>query len=101
MAIQIQRTVDLDLNGETRQHSSTSKLIYGVPELIAYASSVMTLETGDVIATGTPAGVGALADGDVVTVTISRVGSLRVVVSGAGAIRHEDRPGPRTALRRG
>jgi 2-keto-4-pentenoate hydratase/2-oxohepta-3-ene-1,7-dioic acid hydratase in catechol pathway len=95
---------DLDLrltvNGQTRQHSSTSRLIYGVPELIAYASSVMTLEPGDVIATGTPAGVGPITDGDTVEVTIEKIGSLRVVVSGASGIPYADRPGPRTALRR-
>jgi 2-keto-4-pentenoate hydratase/2-oxohepta-3-ene-1,7-dioic acid hydratase in catechol pathway len=95
---------DLDLhltvNGQTRQHSSTSKLIYGVPELIAYASSVMTLEPGDVIATGTPAGVGPIIDGDTVEVSIERIGSLRVMVSATNAIPYGDRPGPRTALRR-
>jgi 2-keto-4-pentenoate hydratase/2-oxohepta-3-ene-1,7-dioic acid hydratase in catechol pathway len=95
---------DLDLrltvNGEERQHSSTSKLIYGIAELIAYASSVMTLEPGDVIASGTPAGVGPLADGDVVRVEVERVGALEVSVSAASAIAYADRPGPRTALRR-
>jgi len=95
---------DLDLrltvNGEERQHSSTAKMIYGVPELIAYASSVMTLEPGDVIATGTPSGVGPIVDGDEVELVIERVGSLRVRVSDSGAIAHADRPGPRTALRR-
>lgn len=90
----------LTVNDEERQHSSTSKLIYGIPELIAYASSVMTLEPGDVIATGTPSGVGPIADGDVVVVEIDRVGSLRVSVSDVAAIPHADRPGPRTALRR-
>tara|TARA_R110002020_G_scaffold65413_23_gene172844 strand:- start:2666 stop:3538 length:873 start_codon:yes stop_codon:yes gene_type:complete len=90
----------LDVNGESKQDSTTSKLIYGVPELIAYASSVVTLEPGDVIATGTPAGVGPLADGDVVTLDIESVGSLRATVSARDAIRYEDRPGPATALHR-
>jgi len=91
----------LTVNGEVRQKSTTAKLIYGVPELIAYASSVMTLEPGDVIVTGTPAGVGPIVDGDVVDVTIDRVGTLTAGVSAAGAIAYADRPGPRTALRRG
>lgn len=91
----------LSVNGETRQHSSTAKLIYGVRELVAYASSVMTLEPGDVIVTGTPAGVGPIADGDVLEVSIERVGALRATVSGDAAIAYENRPGPRTALRRG
>jgi 2-keto-4-pentenoate hydratase/2-oxohepta-3-ene-1,7-dioic acid hydratase in catechol pathway len=90
----------LTVNGGERQSSNTSKLIYGIPELIAYASSVTTLEPGDVIATGTPAGVGPIVDGDVVTVTIEGVGELTVDVSGRGAIPHAERPGPRTALRR-
>ncbi|GAA3886277.1 hypothetical protein GCM10022381_30510 [Leifsonia kafniensis] len=90
----------LDVNGVQKQSSSTSKLIYGIPELIAYASSVTTLEPGDVIATGTPAGVGPIVNGDVVTVTIDTVGTLRVDVSDRRAIPHADRPGPRTALHR-
>lgn len=87
---------DLELrcwvNDELRQHTSTSKLIYDVPRLIAYASAAMTLHPGDVLATGTPAGVGPLADGDKVVVDISGVGRLEVGVSSDGAIPYEDRP---------
>lgn len=90
----------LDVNGHTKQDSTTAKLIYGISELIAYASSVLTLEAGDVIATGTPSGVGPLADGDAVTVGIERIGVLAAHVSAEKAIRYEDRPGPMTALRR-
>lgn len=90
----------LTLNGEARQHSNTAKLIYGIPELIAYASSVVTLEPGDVIATGTPAGVGEIHDGDLITVRIEGVGDLSVDVSDSRAIPYAERPGPRTALRR-
>ena len=90
----------LTVNGETRQRTSTAKLIYGVEELIAYASSVMTLEAGGVIATGTPAGVGPIVDGDQVVVSISRIGSLAVSVSASRAIDYADRPGPKTALKR-
>ncbi len=90
----------LTVNGVVRQESTTAKLIYGIPELIAYASSVMTLEPGDVIATGTPAGVGPIVDGDAVELEIDRIGSLRVTVSDCAAIPYADRPGPGTAARR-
>ncbi|MGA1837660.1 fumarylacetoacetate hydrolase family protein [Herbiconiux sp. 11R-BC] len=88
----------LDVNGDVRQHSSTSKMIFGVPELIAYASSVMTLEPGDIIATGTPAGVGPIVDGDVVTMEIEKIGQLRVYVDGRESLGYAERPGPRPGL---
>ena len=65
---------------ELRQDASTSELLRSVPDLIAEISSVMTLEPGDVIATGTPAGVGPLAPGDRIAVEIERVGRLEVAV---------------------
>jgi 2-keto-4-pentenoate hydratase/2-oxohepta-3-ene-1,7-dioic acid hydratase in catechol pathway len=72
------------VNGDIRQDASTGQLIHGVAELIAYCSQSFTLEPGDVIATGTPGGVGAfrepplfLEDGDIVEVEIERVGILR------------------------
>jgi 2-keto-4-pentenoate hydratase/2-oxohepta-3-ene-1,7-dioic acid hydratase in catechol pathway len=72
------------VSGEVLQLSSTSELVFGVPELIAWISQGCTLEPGDVILTGTPAGVGAgrtpprwLVDGDVVEITISGIGTLR------------------------
>jgi 2-keto-4-pentenoate hydratase/2-oxohepta-3-ene-1,7-dioic acid hydratase in catechol pathway len=86
------------VNGELRQDASTADMIFGVPELIAYASSVMTLLPGDVIVTGTPAGVGPLADGDHVVVEIDRVGRLEVEVSGAQAVPYATRPGDRTQV---
>ena len=71
------------VNGERRQDASTADLIYGVAALIAFCSRFFTLEPGDVIATGTPGGVGAfrvppvfLADGDVVAVSIEGIGTL-------------------------
>lgn len=64
------------VNGEVRQDSSTSDLIFDVPALIAFVSAHMTLEPGDVISTGTPAGVGNLAPGDRVEVEIEGVGIL-------------------------
>jgi 2-keto-4-pentenoate hydratase/2-oxohepta-3-ene-1,7-dioic acid hydratase in catechol pathway len=72
------------VNGEVRQDASTADLIHGVAELIAFCSRSFTLEPGDVIATGTPGGVGVfrdppvyLRDGDVVEVEIERIGTLR------------------------
>ena len=75
---------DLELttavNGEVRQQARTSQLLYDVPALVEYVSTVMTLLPGDVLLTGTPAGVGPLEDGDEVSVTIENVGSLRNTV---------------------
>lgn len=68
------------VNGELRQNDSTASMTLPVPGLIAWISSVMTLEPGDVIATGTPAGVGPIHPGDRVEVTIERIGTLAVTV---------------------
>lgn len=65
------------VNGQPRQMASTRDVVFGVPNLIAYISSVMTLEPGDLIFTGTPAGVGPLKDGDEVVVEIEGLGILR------------------------
>jgi 2-keto-4-pentenoate hydratase/2-oxohepta-3-ene-1,7-dioic acid hydratase in catechol pathway len=65
------------LNGTVRQHGKVSEMAYSIPAIIAFISSVMTLEPGDLIATGTPAGVGPLASGDIVEVEVSGVGVLR------------------------
>jgi 2-keto-4-pentenoate hydratase/2-oxohepta-3-ene-1,7-dioic acid hydratase in catechol pathway len=71
------------LNGETMQDSSTAQMIFSVAEIIAYVSQVITLEPGDLIATGTPAGVGVfrdpkvlLKDGDEVSIEIDGLGTL-------------------------
>ena len=73
------------VNGEVRQQARTSQLIFPVGELIAFISSVMTLEPGDVVFTGTPAGVGPLQEGDVVEVDVEGVGVLRNPVRRAPA----------------
>ena len=90
---------DLELrcwvDDELRQQTSTRDLIYDVAELIAYSSHVMTLHPGDVIATGTPAGVGPIAAGQRVAVEIERLGRLSVRVTDEGAIEYASRPGPR------
>jgi len=64
------------VNGELKQSASTKELVFSIPELISFISHVMTLLPGDVIATGTPAGVGPLKSGDVVQVKIEGVGVL-------------------------
>ena len=69
-------SVELRVNGETRQDSSIEHLIFSVPELIAEITTYVTLEPGDVIATGTPEGVGPVEDGDTVEVEIEGVGTL-------------------------
>ena len=73
--------IELRVNGQVMQSSSTSQMVIGIDALIAAASRLLTLEPGDVILTGTPAGVGAargtfLGHGDVVTVTIEALGSI-------------------------
>ncbi|MES3636587.1 fumarylacetoacetate hydrolase family protein [Mycobacterium intracellulare] len=73
------------VNGSVRQDATIGDLIWDVPRLISYVSSVMTLVPGDVVTTGTPAGVGPIYDGDTVTVEIERVGTLSVSVSAEGA----------------
>jgi acylpyruvate hydrolase len=81
------------VDGEVRQKGSTQDLVFGFEQLIAHVSHVMTLEPGDIIATGTPGGIGGaqnpprfLKDGDVVEVEIERLGCLRnpVVAETAG-----------------
>jgi len=68
--------VVLRLNGEIRQDGSTSDLVFSIPEIIAEITAYITLEPGDVIATGTPAGVGPLSPGDTVEVMIEGIGTL-------------------------
>lgn len=75
--------LDCFVAGEHRQSTNTQHLIWNVPKLVSYISTVMTLEVGDVIATGTPSGVGPLHNGDEVTVTLSGIGSLTVQVAAA------------------
>lgn len=68
------------VNGKLRQDSRTSHLIFRIPELIEFISGVMTLEHDDVIATGTPAGVGELHVGDEVEIDIEKIGVLKNTV---------------------
>ncbi len=70
------RAVETRVNGIRRQASSTSQLIFGIEHLVEFITFVMTLEPGDVISTGTPSGIGPMAHGDVVTVTVEGIGTL-------------------------
>ncbi|MFZ3060525.1 MAG: fumarylacetoacetate hydrolase family protein [Candidatus Methanoperedens sp.] len=70
------------VNGELRQDSSTANLIFGVPQLIEFISGIMTLERGDIIATGTPPGVGEITVGDSVEIEIEKIGLLKNSVIG-------------------
>lgn len=69
--------VESRLNGETRQKSSTSDLVFPIPELIRYVTETITLLPGDVIMTGTPSGVGGMQPGDVIEIIVEGVGTLR------------------------
>jgi 2-keto-4-pentenoate hydratase/2-oxohepta-3-ene-1,7-dioic acid hydratase in catechol pathway len=69
--------VETRLNGEIKQHSRTSQMIWSVPELLAFTSEIMTLLPGDMVSTGTPVGVGPMAEGDIVEIEIEGLGVLR------------------------
>ncbi len=68
--------IELRVDGETKQQSTIDQFFFSVPELIAEITSYLTLEPGDVISTGTPAGVGRLSDGDHVELEIEGIGTL-------------------------
>jgi 2-keto-4-pentenoate hydratase/2-oxohepta-3-ene-1,7-dioic acid hydratase in catechol pathway len=73
------------VNGEIRQDANTRDLILDIPGMIEMASSVMTLYPGDIIASGTPAGVGPIRHGDKVKIEFERVGSMTLnVIQGTG-----------------
>jgi acylpyruvate hydrolase len=87
--------IGLELNGQSMQDSSTSNLIFDVPYLVSFLSEVFTLETGDIVSTGTPPGVGCfrkppvfLKEGDTMAVTIEGIGRLE------SAVRADPRPPP-------
>ena len=75
-------TVETFVNGIRKQYGHTSEMIFSLDVIIRYIAQVMTLEPGDVIATGTPSGVGSLSAGDIVEVSVSGVGTLRNPVIG-------------------
>jgi 2-keto-4-pentenoate hydratase/2-oxohepta-3-ene-1,7-dioic acid hydratase in catechol pathway len=81
--------MELRLNGDTRQADSTSDMVYTCADVVEYASLGTTLEAGDVVTTGTPAGVSALSDGDTIEAEIEDVGSMTVDVTERD-VRFED-----------
>ena len=74
-------TVVTRVNGAERQRGAASDMAFSIPMLLAYISTIMTLEPGDLVATGTPAGVGKLSPGDVVEVEIPGLSSIRNTVA--------------------
>jgi len=72
------------INGEIKQRGNTNDLIYPIPELINFISNVMTLLPGDIIATGTPSGIGPMYPGDTVEIKIKPIGTLRNYVTKNG-----------------
>jgi 2-keto-4-pentenoate hydratase/2-oxohepta-3-ene-1,7-dioic acid hydratase in catechol pathway len=68
--------ITCSVNGQMRQMASTRDMVFPVSQIVAFISSVMTLKAGDLLLTGTPAGVGPLVDGDMVTVEIENIGTL-------------------------
>jgi 2-keto-4-pentenoate hydratase/2-oxohepta-3-ene-1,7-dioic acid hydratase in catechol pathway len=72
--------IDLEVvtrvNGEERQRGHASEMLFGIAEVLSFISRMMTLDPGDIVLTGTPAGVGRLSDGDVVEVEITNLGTL-------------------------
>jgi 2-keto-4-pentenoate hydratase/2-oxohepta-3-ene-1,7-dioic acid hydratase in catechol pathway len=75
------------VNGQRRQSSSTQQLVFSIDRLIAYITNVMTLLPGDVIATGTPPGIGPLQPGDQVTIKVAGVGELTNSVEQSTALQ--------------
>ena len=75
-----QLEMKLWVNGELKQHANTRDLVLDIPGMVQMAAAVMTLYPGDIIATGTPAGVGPVRDGDVVRISIDRLGEMSVPV---------------------
>jgi 2-keto-4-pentenoate hydratase/2-oxohepta-3-ene-1,7-dioic acid hydratase in catechol pathway len=70
------RAVEGWVNGDRRQSSSTAHLIFGIEQLVEFVTFVMTLEPGDIISTGTPAGIGPITNGDTVRIKVEGVGDL-------------------------
>jgi len=65
------------VNGEVRQQGHVNEMVFSIPKVIAHISGIMTLEVGDLIATGTPDGIAPLAEGDVVEIEVTGVGSVQ------------------------
>ena len=76
--------IETRVNGELRQSGSTADFIFSIPQLLAYITAAITLEPGDLVLTGTPSGVGPLAPGDHVDVSLAGLGVLSNLVAAGG-----------------
>ena len=72
--------IKLSVNGQTRQNGNTALMIHSIPAIISHMSNIFTLEPGDLILTGTPAGVGQIKSGDIITTAIPGVGQFSIKV---------------------
>ena len=81
--------IETFLNGELRQTDSSKNLIFGISTLISFITNVMTLLPGDIISTGTPAGIAPMQPGDIVEVRIEKIGTLRNPVVGPDGVHPE------------
>jgi len=68
--------IELSINGDFRQQSNTKYMIFKIPEILSYISKFLTLFTGDIVATGTPSGVGPIQPGDSIKASIEKIGSI-------------------------
>ncbi|MFW9949246.1 MAG: fumarylacetoacetate hydrolase family protein, partial [Candidatus Thorarchaeota archaeon] len=68
--------IELKLNGEIKQSSNTKYLLFKIPELLEYISQFFTMEPGDIVATGTPSGIGPIKPGDLLEASIEKIGTL-------------------------
>ena len=78
--------INLKINGETKQSSNTKHMIFKIPKIIEYISSFLSLEKGDIIATGTPSGVGPIYPGDTIEAFIEKIGTInhKIILEGEG-----------------
>jgi len=76
--------IELKVNGEVKQSSNTKYLLFKIPDLMEYITSLFTMEPGDIIATGTPSGISPVLPGDLIEATIEKIGTLtnKVVLEG-------------------
>ncbi|MFX1555577.1 MAG: fumarylacetoacetate hydrolase family protein [Promethearchaeota archaeon] len=68
--------IQLKINGEIRQQSNTINMLFKIPEILAYLSKFITLVSGDIVATGTPSGVGPIQPGDIIEASIDQIGTI-------------------------
>ncbi len=68
--------IELKVNGEVKQSSNTKQLLFKIPDLMEYITSLFTMEPGDIVATGTPSGISPVVPGDIIEATIEKIGTL-------------------------